>query len=141
MPEYIPCGLLIKQILERLKKQANNALRAKDLTMMQIVVLVTLEKSENHRLSMKELERYFGVAQPTVVGIVSRLEQKGLVESSGARTDKRIKLVNLTEAGKLRCSEAAGEMDKTEENLLHGFSEEERRQFHYLLMKAVGNLK
>ena len=141
MPEYIPCGLLIKQILDRLKKQANNALRAKDLTMMQIVVLVTLQKAEDHRLSMKELERYFGVAQSTVVGIISRLEQKGLVESSGDRADRRIKLVNLTAAGALCCSEAACELDKTEENLLQGFSDDERKQFHHLLMKAVGNLQ
>ena len=141
MPEYTPCGLLIKQILDRLKKQANNALREKDLTMMQIVVLVTLQEEEDHKLSMKELERYLDVAQSTVAGIVSRLEQKGLVESAGDRTDKRIKLVHITAAGEQCCSEAACEMDKAEENLLHGFSEEERKQFHHLLMKAAENLK
>lgn len=141
MLENIPCGLLIKQILDRLKKQANNALRAKDLTLMQMVVLVTLQKTENHRLSMKELERYFGVAQSTVVGIISRLEQKGLVESSGDRADRRIKLVNLTADGEICCSQSACEIDKIEANLLHGFSDDERKQFHHLLMKAAGNLE
>lgn len=141
MSEYIPCGLLIKQILDRLKKQANNALRAKDLTMMQIIVLVTLQQAEDYRLSMKELERYFSVAQSTAAGIVSRLEQKGLVESCGDRTDKRIKLVHLTAAGEICCSKSACEIDKIEASLLRGFSEEERQQFHRLLMKAAGNIE
>ena len=141
MPEYNPYGMLIKQILDRLKKQANNALRAKDLTIMQTMVLVTLQKAADHRLSMKEIERYFGVAQSTAAGIVSRLEQKGLVESSGDKSDKRIKLVHLTSTGELYCSESAGEIDKIEANLLQGFSDEERKQFHRLLMKAADNVK
>lgn len=32
-------------------------------------------------MSMKELKKSFGIAQSTVAGIVSRLEQKGFVEA------------------------------------------------------------
>ncbi len=103
MPEYTPNGLLFKQIHDRLEKQSNNALRAKDLTMMQVSVLMALQQATEQRLSMKELERYFGVAQSTVAGIVSRLEQKGLVEAFGDTADRRIKLVHITAAGE-RCA-------------------------------------
>ncbi|WP_455502329.1 MarR family winged helix-turn-helix transcriptional regulator [Gemmiger sp.] len=141
MPEYTPNGLLFKQIHDRLEKQANNALRAKDLTMMQVSVLMALQKAAGQRLSMKALERYFGVAQSTVAGIVSRLEQKGLVEAFGDAADKRIKLVHITPAGEQCCTEASFRMDEAEENLLQGFSAEERKALNRLLTKVADNLK
>lgn len=141
MPEYTPNGLLFKQIHDRLEKQSNNALRADDLTMMQVSVLMTLQKADKQQMSMKELERYFGVAQSTVAGIVSRLEQKGLVEAFGDAADKRIKLVHITPAGEQCCAEAACRMNEAEENLLRGFSSEERSTLNRLLTRAADNLK
>ena len=76
MENIIPSGQLIKLLHDRLEKQANNTLRGKDLTMMQISVLMELQKAERKQRSMKELERKFCVAQSTVAGIISRLEQR-----------------------------------------------------------------
>ena len=92
-------------------------------------------------MSMKALERYFGVAQSTVAGIVSRLEQKGLVEAFGDAADKRIKLVHITPAGEQCCAEASCRMDEAEEKLLQGFSAEERKSLNLLLTKVADNLK
>lgn len=141
MSEHTPSGLLFKQIHDRLEKQANNALRAKDLTMMQVSVLMTLQQAEEQQLSMKELERHFGVAQSTVAGIVSRLEQKGLVEAFGDTADKRIKLIRITDSGETYCEEAACRMKETEEKLLQGFTGEERKQLNHLLARVADNLK
>ena len=88
---------------------------------MQIAVLVELQKSESKQCSMKELERKFCVAQSTVAGLVSRLEQKGFVEALGDASDKRIKLAHITAAGEECCREAAGYMAEAEQRLLHGF--------------------
>ena len=120
MAEYIPNGLLIKQIHNRIEKQANNALRAEDLTMMQISVLMALQKNENHQLSMKELEHY--------------------VEALGDSTDKRIKLVHITPDGEICCKEAAYKMDEAEETMFKGFSPEEETMLNQLLRRIVNNL-
>ena len=141
MSEYIPNGFLIKQIHDRLEKQANNTLRGKDLTMMQISVLMELQKAERKQRSMKELERKFCVAQSTVAGIISRLEQKGFVEAFGDPSDKRIKLVHITPDGEACCREAAGYMAEAEQMLLHGFSEDEKAIFNQLLARAAENMK
>lgn len=141
MTEHTPNGLLFKQIHDRLEKQSNNALRAKDLTMVQVSVLMALQQAEEQRLSMKELERYFGVAQSTVAGIVSRLEQKGLVEAFGDAADKRVKLVHITPAGELCCAEAACQMNEAEERLLRGLSGEEQEALNRLLARVADNLK
>lgn len=95
----MPCGSLIKQLHDRFEKSVNNALRANDLTMMQVGVLMELRGADRQQRSMKELERIFGVAQSTVAGIVSRLEQKGFVEALVDASDKCVKLVHLTDTG------------------------------------------
>lgn len=141
MTDTIPSGQLIKLLHDRLEKQANNTLRGKDLTMMQISVLMELQKSEQKQRSMKELERTFCVAQSTVAGIISRLEQKEFIEAFGDASDKRIKVVHITPAGEVCCREAAGYMAEAELMLLHGFSEDEKALFNQLLARAAENIK
>lgn len=141
MSDYISNGLLIKQMHDRLERQANNTLRSKDLTMMQVAILITLQEAEEKQLSMKEIERHFQVAQSTVAGIISRLEQKKFVEAFGDASDKRIKVVHITHAGEECCKEAAGYMHDADEALLRGFSQEERVTFNSLLARAADNVK
>ncbi len=141
MAKTIPGGQLIKLLHDRLEKQANNTLRGKDLTMMQVAVLMELQEAEKKQRSMKELERRFCVAQSTVAGIISRLEQKGFVETLGDTSDKRIKVVHITPTGEACCREAAGFMEEAEQMLLHGFSEEEKAIFNQLLARAAENMK
>lgn len=141
MAEYIPNGLLIKKLHDSLEKRSNNELRKKGLTMMQVSFLLTLNEAEQQRLSMKELERHFAVAQSTAAGIVSRLEQKGLVEALSDESDKRIKLVHITSAGQDCCDDAAHNMECTEQTLLCGFSDKEREELNSLLKRALENLK
>ncbi len=140
MAEYIPNGLLIKQLHDRLEKQANNDLRSKDLTMMQVSVLQTLQQAEGKKLSMKELEHYFQIAQSTVAGIVSRLERKKLVEAFGDSADRRIKVVHITPAGEICCEEAGTRMQEAEERLIYGFSPEEKKILNTLLLKLLKNI-
>ena len=141
MPNYSDIGFCIKQIHDRLEKQANNSMRENGLTMMQVSVLMTLQEAEGKLLSMKELERCFGVAQSTVAGIVSRLEQKGFIEASSDAADKRIKLVHITPAGENCCAEAVVHKDLAEQRLLKGFSEEEKEVLGKLLVKAAKNME
>lgn len=142
MAGYIPPnGMLIKQIHDRLEKNANNSLRPQGLTLMQVSVLIKLNEADNQQLSMKELERHFGVAQSTVAGIISRLEQKGFVEAMPDAEDRRVKLVHITGAGEKCCLDAAQDMSRTEELLLQGFSEEERSLIKHFLVKIANNLE
>ena len=136
-----PNGLLSKQIHDCLEKKSNNALRSRDTTMMQVSVLLALQAAPEKQLSMKELERRFQIAQSTVAGIISRLEQKGFVEALGDAADKRVKLVHITAAGEACCKDAAGLMDEAEETMHRGFSKEDRDTLNALLAKVLENLQ
>lgn len=129
------CGALLKQINDVMEKNANNALRGQDLTISQSGVLVLLDEKKEKTATFKELEKSFGVSQPTMVGILSRLEQKKLVEIITEPDDKRIRLAHLTQKGADKCKEGYKHMKSAEELLLHGLTDTEKKEFLRLLQK------
>lgn len=135
------CSMLIKQIHLTLEKQGNNLLRSQDLTLSQIEALWFISHAFEKQMPLKELEKGLHVAQSTTVGIVSRLEQKGLVESFGDKSDKRIKIVKITVLGEQVCAKAKQSMEQTEESLLSGLTEIEKDLFKSLLKKVKSTLK
>lgn len=134
-------GFCIKQIHDRMEKRANNSLRADGLTMMQLSFLLKLQCADEKQMTMKELERGFSVAQSTVAGIVSRLEQKGLVEARTDDSDRRVKLVHITPSGEACCAEAAIHKEESERKLLKGFTDAECETLSRLLQKAAKNME
>ena len=134
------CGLLMKQINDELRKNANNALRPQDLTIVQLDTLLELERAPEGQRSLKELEQILHVAQSTAAGIIARLEQKGLVEGFGDAEDRRIKRVRITPAG-LECIRTALHFRaEADEKLLSGLTETERDIFYTLLKKVWDSL-
>lgn len=135
------CGTLIKQIHDGLERNANNTLRAQDLTMAQVGVLIELYHAPEKQMPLKELERILHVAQSTAAGIVVRLEQKKFVESFGDPNDRRIKMVRITPTGENCCLLAEQNMEETEELLMSALTEAERTVFFELLQKVCMSLK
>ena len=140
MPKCSVCSTLIKQIHDEMEKRANNSLRAQDLTMAQVGVLLELYQAPEKQLALKELERRMHVAQSTAAGIVVRLEQKGFVESLGSQEDRRIKQVRITHSGEGCCLVAQEQMKRAEAELLEGLTETERSIFLSLLQKVCDTL-
>ncbi len=128
-------GTFIHQIHNTIEKIMNNQLRKKGLTLSQMNVL-TLVSVPEKRLSFKELEKQLTLAQSTTAGLISRLEQKGLVAVLGDKDDKRIKYVEITASGTKYCEDARLEMNDTEEKLVSCLSETERKEFFSLLKKV-----
>lgn len=135
------CGAMLRQINDIMEKNANNALRKQDLTLTQAGMLTELDNWEGKSATFKELEHFFGVAQPTIVGIIKRLEQKGWVETLHDASDKRIKIAHLTPEGQEKCQAGYNHMKEAEENLLHSLTPEERTEFSRLLYKIKNSMQ
>ena len=108
------CGELIKHIHCAMQKNANNELRAEDLTFAQVHLLFILQHQPEGTCPLKGLEKKLGIAQSTTAGLVKRSAEKGFVELLDDPTDRRVKLAHITEKGlkvcddtveKIRCSE------------------------------------
>ena len=139
--DQLTYGVLFKQIHDELEKCLNNALRPRDLTLAQVGMLMELRYASEKQMSLKELERRFHVAQSTAAGIVSRLEQKGFVDSFGRADARRIKMVRVTAAGGQCCQFADQYLNQTEVTLLSGLTETEQSILLALLQKICSSLK
>ena len=87
-------GYLIKRIHDKLAVRADAELKQYHLTMSQGRVFLYLS-SRGGQATQKEIETFLGVAHPTVVGLVSRMEQSGYVTCWPCE-DGRNKNVKLT---------------------------------------------
>lgn len=140
MEKQRDCGMLMKQINDELRKNANNALRSQRLTIAQLDALVELDQAPEGQRSLKELEQILHVAQSTAAGIIIRLEQKGFVEGVGDTEDRRIKRVRITPAGVECIRTALHFREEAEAQLLSGLTEPERDIFYMLLKKVRDSL-
>lgn len=134
-------GFLLKEINDSLLKMANNDLRASGLTLMQVALLINLNKRHNREMTMKEIERQFSISQPTVVGIVSRMEEKGIVESYLDSADRRVKIVHITEKGESLVMDAEECVDCAERRLVEGLSDKDIETLLSLLEQMRENLR
>ncbi len=87
------------------------------LTGPQLVLLRLL--ADGNERSIGELARGASLSQPTVTGIVSRLERRGLARRERSRFDRRRVLVGLTDAGR---DAARGAPALLQERFLEGFA-------------------
>ena len=77
--------------------QADRELEKLGLTSVQMEVLMYLLKREHEGcgVTARELERRFRVSNPTMSGILKRLEKKGMIERTASEKDKRNKQIKL----------------------------------------------
>lgn len=132
------CGRMIKFITVSIEKKMNASLKGQDLTAGQGLLLMYLKK--NGASSMKDLEKQFHLSQPTVVGLVRRVEKKGLVTTFSKEGDKRVKMVQITEAGMEKCDAAVDTERAIESELTEGMTEKEAEVLEILLKKVCVNL-
>lgn len=132
-------GYLIKNISDRLKVIADADLKAYNLTLTQSRVMAFLE-DHGGQATQKEIQLFLRVSHPTVVGIVSRMEQNGHLISWQDEQDRRNKIVRLTErAAALGAVMKAGIAD-IEKTMLSSLSAEEVEQLRTTLTTICDNL-
>ena len=134
-------GLKIKQIYDLMEKQANNRLRPLNLTISQVIVLFALKAADNKELTLKQLERQLMIQSSTSAGLISRMKDKGFVETRGSKDDARITIVSLTAAGDEISDVVETDILSTENKLTSLMTTKEREQFDALLEKALEAIK
>ena len=131
-------GYLIKRINDKLAVRADAELKQYHLTMSQGRVFLYLS-SRGGQATQKEIETFLGVAHPTVVGLVSRMEQSGYVTCWPCE-DGRNKYVKLTPQAEVIDKDMQENMHANEEMLLAPLSPEERERLRDLLLTVAEHL-
>ncbi len=133
-------GGIIKYISDKVRQKADNNLKDHNVTLSQVRVLNFLWR-ENGSCSQKQIEDFLQVSHPTVVGLVSRMEQSGYIHTSVSPDDKRNKIVTVTDSGMALASELCRFMDDMDNRMLEGLSEEQQSQLADMLLTVAKNLE
>ena len=88
---------------------------------------------ESGALSSIEISRKTLLAQNSLVGVLERLEKKGLIQRMRAVEDRRHVFATLTSSGKALGSQVMPELAKIQENIDSRLTAEEWQQFTYLM--------
>lgn len=133
-------GYLIKNIHDKLKLKADADLKQSNLTLAQARVLAFL-KSRGGQATQKEIEIFLEVSHPTVVGIISRMEQNGHLFCWPDPKDKRNKIVALTDKAKKLGKQMEEQMLANDRRLLAPLSAEDAEKLKQLLLTIYHNLE
>lgn len=132
-------GYLIKSINDKLKVKADNMLKEHDLTISQSRVVGFLAQ-KGGEATQKEIEEFFDVSHPTIVGLVSRMEQNGMLTTFVSTEDRRNKIVKLTPDALLIANDIKKSVEDSEKQLLQNLSDEEVENLTLLLTKVLNNI-
>ena len=97
MKERMPIGFMFKQINTIYEKDLNHLLKSVGITSSQCAVLDYLFRSDEEAVNQRDIEKALSLRNPTVTGLIKRLEEKGYLLSVPSDRDKRCKNIYLTE--------------------------------------------
>lgn len=136
-------GLLIKFVNGKVNNKINKNLAEFNLTGVQHEILCFINRNEKERdVFQKDIEKCLKLTNPTVTGIVKRLEEKEMIERSPSKEDARYKCLHSTEKGKeMICKSFSFGATHIEKQLVKGMTDEEIKTLKKLLYKSLKNME
>ena len=136
-------GLLIKFINGRVVTKINKNLADFNLTGVQHEILCFIDRNEHERdVFQKDIEKCLKLTNPTVTGIVKRLEEKEMIARCPSSTDARYKCLHVTEKGRdVICKSFKFGADNIEKQLVKDLSDDEVKMLKDLLYRALKNME
>ena len=133
-------GYLIKSINDKIKIKADKQLISHDLTLAQSRVLWFVD-DRGGTTTQKDIGEFLDVTNPTVAGIVSRMQKNGYLDCYPDKNDKRIKVVRLTDKARSVGKEMEQIINAQEAHMTAGLSDGDTAELKMILQKINNNLK
>lgn len=129
----------LKSISDRMRQVGDATFAEYGLTGPQVGYLSYIRRSGGS-ISQRGLEKAAGVSHPTIVGVVSRLQEKGYVTVQTDKKDRRNRIVFLTEKAVSVNESLRENYEEMNAQLLTGLSLEEKRELLRLLAVIDSNI-
>ena len=106
-------------------------------------VLQFLDRREHDQelTLMKDIETELNITKSVASNLVKRMVQNGLVELEASPSDKRAKLVRLTDKSRSQMQEVKALFDRIASGLLEGISKEKLAVFEEVLGQLQANVE
>jgi DNA-binding MarR family transcriptional regulator len=121
-----------QKLLTNLQKSFSES--GMEVTPIQVMLLLFLQQKNG--LSLTQISQGLMLENPTVTGLIDRLEKSGYVKRSDHPNDRRVYLVHLTEKGNKVAKKALPIVKKLNEQIKEGYSKEEIGNFTKVLFGA-----
>ena len=105
-----------------------------EVTPIQVMLLFFLQKNDGS--SLTQISQGLMLENPTVTGLIDRLEKLDYVKRSDHPDDRRVYLVRITEKGKKVANKALPIIKKLNEEIKKGYSKGEIENFKKVLIGA-----
>ena len=140
MRERTTIGFLVKQINNIYEKDFNRMLKSIGITSSQCAVLDYLFHSSKEEITQRDIERHLSLKNPTVTGLLKRLDEKGFILSVPSTTDKRCKNIYLTEKAYDIQKKMEASRKKSDRQLTRGMTQKEVQALKKALEKVLYNI-
>jgi MarR family transcriptional repressor of mepA len=135
-----PLGFRFRLIHMEFVHHMREALEQNDLTYSQMMILKYLDKNEGRKIDQKELCDALNVTHPTMVGLLTRMEEKDIVVRGKDPDNRRRRVISLGARGREIVENQRRERRENDARLVDGFSDEEKKELDVLLEKIYANL-
>lgn len=125
----------LRRIIRAIELHSHKLATEYRITGPQLLCLVALR--EEAPLTIKRLAQSAYLSASTVVGIVDRLEEKGLVTRIRSASDRRAVQISVTENGRFLLANAPSPIQESLAQALEGLPEEEKVSIALALEKVV----
>ncbi len=129
----------LKMIEHLAKRIGDEHLKQINLTQSQSDVIVLLAHESDRVFHQRDIERALNYSNPTVTGLLNRLEQKGFIVRQVDPEDSRARIISLTDKALEIIEEIYQSIRQTEQMLFDGFSEEEIQTLQPLMARMAKN--
>lgn len=133
-------GFILKNISEIMDKRLNKKLNTMGITCSQMRMLSYLFEHREDEVTQKQLENYLRISHPTTVGLINRLEGKGLIVCKMSEKDRRQKIISLKEPTDNQLRKCKQQKEHSDRHMMDGFSAEEEKELKRLLNKLYINI-
>lgn len=133
-------GFTVKQINNIYEKELNERLKKLGITSSQCAVLDYLFHTNKEEVNQRDVEKNLSLKNPTVTGILRRMEEKGFILSVPNATDKRKKNIYLTEKAYDIQRKMDADRRKLDKRLVIGLSKKEVESLTRTLEKVLYNI-
>lgn len=130
-------SILVKKSSLIFDKLSNQLLMPYDLTGSQFKILMVLYQTHAGSVRQTDIEAKFSMTNPTVTGLVQKLEAKELVKRMPHPEDKRSKVLVLTERAMEMKEELLALADSLEQQMTKNLTAAECDQLASLLTKML----
>ena len=134
-------GFYLSLIKKKMDKHMNEGLKKYDLTKIQRDILGYLHFTDKNPVIQKDIEEHFHISNPTVTGILNRLEQKGFIERKQSLKDKRVRTIVLTKKEQDLHEDIENQICLMESKFENALGIEKQKQLLEILKELAQNLE